>query len=311
MTDDEKKPRPVSRGEKFVTKYGVQAAQTYCGDPGPEKLRIPPPGHFLYDPDSPTTFDEIKVRQIEADGHMIDDVEVWTDPDKGILWVIDGRDRTLAVREVNRRRAAEGREPVLMRLMPLPRGTTEQQAIARIAIKNLHRRVPKPSTYAHHIRMQRKAGFSWEAIAQHLHIETDDAEQWCRKRLPLAYCEPEVIAAFDSGEFPLSAAPHFGGRNAEGGGALDRVEQLALLEQKRGEKQAVKDNPQPRQVPTKVRERVRAALSNGESANLCHQDQMIAEGFAAALAYVAGDEDVLKKWPDIAAIVRAAAEKSS
>lgn len=298
--------RPASKGEKFDTKYGVRAAQVYRGDP--EKLRIPPPGHFLFDPDSPLVFDEIKVQQIDKDGHMTDAIEVWTDPDSKVLWVIDGRDRTLAVREVNRRRKIANREPVELLIKPCPKGTTERDAIARISVKNLHRRVPRASTYAYHIRMQRKAGWSWEAIAQHLHITTDDAEQWCRKRLPLAYCEPEVVAAFDAGEFPLSAAPHFGGRNAEGEGALDREDQLALLVQKRGERQASKDAPAARPLPTKTRERVRAALLNGETANLTFQDKMIAQGVAAALAYAGGDASALDKWPDVAAIARDAAK---
>lgn len=301
-----KKPRTSPTGEKFAPKYGVAATQGYKGDPGPEKLRIPPPGHFLYDADSPTVFDEIKVRQIDADGHMTDPIEVWTDPDNSILWVIDGRDRLLAVREVNRRRAAERREPVEPYLKPLPKIMSEKEVVARISVKNFHRREHRVSSYAMHILAQRKAGWPWEAIAQHLHVKTEDPEQWCRKRLPLAFCEPEVREAFDAGEFRLAVARQFGGGAVDGEGAPNRQQQLALLEEKRQEKLAAKAVPKSKQVNPRARERIRHALSNGETQNLTHVDQMRAEGAAAVLAFVDGDEGALKAWPDVEAIVRGA-----
>lgn len=303
-----KKSRTSQTGEKFASKYKVEATQIYKGDPGADTLLIPPPGHFLYDAAAPTVFDEIKVKQIDADGHMTDAIEVWTDPDVNKMFVVDGRDRLLAVREVNHRRALAGKELVKPHLKPLGK-LSQKEVIARITIKNFHRRPPTPSAYAMHIANQRRAGWDWETVAHHLHITTDDAEQWCKKRLPLAFCEPEVCEAFDAGEFPLSAAPAFGGRNVEGVDALGRKQQLDLLTKRRQEKLAGKDESKPRQVSPKVRERVRAALMNGESANLCHQDKMIAEGVAAALAFVNGDEGALNKWPDIAAIVRMVAEK--
>ena len=304
----EKKARTSPTGEKFASKYKVEATQIYKGDPGPDVLLIPPPGHFLYDAAAPTVFDEIKVKQIDADGHMTDAIEVWTDPDVNKMFVVDGRDRLLAVREVNRRRAKESKELVKPHLKPLGK-LSQKEVIARITIKNFHRRPPTPSAYAMHIASQRRAGWDWATIAHNLHVATDDAEQWCKKRLPLAFCEPEVCEAFDAGEFPLSVAPAFGGRNVEGADALGRQQQLDLLAKRRNDKLAGKDKLKERQASPKVRARIQHALSNGETQNLTHVDQMRAEGAAAVLAYVNGDASALKGWPDIEAIVRAAEKK--
>jgi hypothetical protein len=297
MKKSEKK-RTTSRGPKFSEKYAVSAAQIYKGDPGPDKLVIPPKNHFLYDPSAPTVHDELRVQQIDADGEMTDAIEVWTDPDSDVLYVVDGRARLLDVRECNRRREAEGREPVQPSLRPISR-KEEKDAVARLTIKNFHRRGPTLSAYALNIEINHRAGWSWDRIVQLLHVESEDPEQWCRKRLPLAFCVPEVREAFDSGEFPLGQARHFGGGAVDGSKALGKKEQLALLAQKRAEKQEASEAPKPKQVTPKTRERIRAALSNGVRENLCHQDQMFVEGIVAALAFVDGDVSAFKQWPDI------------
>lgn len=301
----EKKHPRKSRGEKFAPKYGVEEAHIYKFDPGPDKLRIPPRGHPLFDESAPTTFDELSVQEIDRTGTMTDPIEVWTDPDAKILWVVDGRRRLLDIREVNRRRADSGREPVKPLIVPFDK-KEEREAVARIRVKNYYRRAPKLSGMALDIRDLRAQGWSWEDCAKKLHVESDDPEQWCKKRLPLAFCVPEVRAAFDAGEFPLSYAPQFGGRSVDGSAALGKKEQLALLEQKRAEKQVAKDAPKTPSVTPKVRERIRHALSNGVSKTLCHQDQMFAEGIVAALSFVGGDTSAFKRWPDIDAAVREA-----
>lgn len=297
-----KKTDKRSRGQKFNEKYGVSHTQIYRGDPGPDVLRIPGPDHFLYDASSPLIFDEIKVRQIDADGHYRQVIEVWTDPDSGILWVVDGREGLLCVREVNRRRLADGRAPVEPQLQPF--AGDEKEAVARISIRNFHRRTPPPSAYALNIKMQFRAGWPWDRIIEFLHVTSENPEAWCRKYLPLAHCVPEVRAAFDAKEFPLSAALHFGGGKPDGSEALSKKAQLQLLEDKRAGKGAKVDKP--RQMSVKKRERVAHALTNGGSENLCHLDKMIATGVAAGLALASGDTEALDKWPDLAAIVAAA-----
>ncbi len=291
-------------GEKFDVKYGVKAAQIYRHDPGPDMLIIPPPGHFLHDESSPVVVDEQKVAQIDSDGKCSAVIEVWTDKNKGVMYVLDGRETLRTVREVNRRRAAEGREPVDIQLAPQP--LREKEAVAHVAVRNFHRRnVPTHGTYALNIRMQRKAGWSWDKICDFLLIKSDDPEQWCKKRLPLVHVEPEVRQAFDAGEFPLALAPQFGGRSEDGSDAPGRDEQLCILEQKRAEKLAPANKP--RGVPAAARKRIAKAMLNGETAGLCHRDAEAAKVMAATIAYVDGDASALDEWPDVRAIAEKAA----
>jgi hypothetical protein len=286
------------RGLKFTEKYGVESATIYKGAAGSElaALRIPPKNHPLYDPTAPTTFDELRVQQIDADGHMTTPIEVWTDPDKGILWVLDGRGRFLDVEEVNRRRAKEGRELVQPYIVPF-RGD-EKAAIARVRAKNYHRRTPTPSGMGCDILALRRAGWSWEDTARHLHVKTDDAEQWCRRLLPLAFCIPEVQAAFDAREFPLSFARKFARASVEGEDVLSKQEQLDLLARLRAERAAPKPDAKPRFRSGRVRTRVVEQLRQQESGP--------AQLAAAMLAWLEGDDDALAAWPELARIVKAA-----
>lgn len=305
--------RNPKKGETFKEKYLVGRLQIYKDDPGPGTLRIPGPDHFLYDPSSPKTFDEIKVQQIDADGQCSQVIEVWTDPDNGILWVIDGRETLQNIREVNRRRVESGRDPVSMRLAPYTtladKDTEEKEAVAHMVVRNFHRRLPTPSSYALNILVLHRKGFTWERICGLLHIESDDPKQWCKKRLPIAYCVEEVRAVFDSGELPLSKAPKFGGRADDGSWALSKKDQLALLAEEREAKAQPRES---KQVPPSARKRVVAALTNGESESLCHKDAEAAKAIAAALQYVeTGSLKALADWPDVAKIIKSAAAKKS
>lgn len=289
-------------GLKFTEKYGVESATIYKGAGDLESLQIPPKDHVLFDPTAPTTYDPIRVEAIDRDGHMTSPIEVWTDPDAGILWVLDGRGRTLDVTEVNRRRAKEGREPVKPYLVPF--NGDEKAAVARVREKNYHRRAPTTSGLALDLHALRKAGHSWEACARVLHVETDDAEQWGRRILPLAFCVPEVREAVDSGKLSKGAAKKFGGGAADGEKALGKKEQIALLEAMNKEK--VFSPAKPKAVPTKSRERVYAALTNGASEHLDEYNKIVAQAFAAGLAFTNGDTKALKAWPDVAAVIETA-----
>jgi len=299
-TKKAEKPAPVKKGEKFMPKYGVELAQIYKGDV--EKLLIPGPDHPLYDKTAPTTFDELRVQEIDRTGKMNDPIEVWTDPDQGLLWVVDGRGRRLDVTEVNRRRALNGRDPIKPLIINF--AGEEKEAVARVRVMNYHRRIPKPGDMAIDIVALRKAGWSWTDCAAKLHVVVDDAEGWARRLLPLAFCIDEVRAAFDAGEFPRTKAHLFGGKDVEGKDALGKKQQLAKLEELRVEKQAKQDAPKPpRQMAPKARIKVAGALiTSAGGATLSYQDKMIAEGIAAGLALASGDSSALNRWPDLAAI---------
>lgn len=284
-------------GLKFTAKYSVESATIYKGLS--ESLRIPPSGHALYDPTAPTRFDPIRVEAIDRDGKMTTPIEVYTDPDEGILWVLDGRGRFLDVEEVNRRRAADGRELVQPYLVPF--SGDEKAAVARVREKNYHRRSPTASGMALDILALRNAGHTWESCAAALHVETDDAEQWGRRILPLAFCVREVREAIDTGQLSRGAARKFGGGVADGSAALGKKEQLALLEQLLEEK--TREKPATKAVSVKGRERARHALANGETAKLDAANRTVALIVAAALARIDGDTKALKHWPEVSAIV--------
>lgn len=290
--------RSATKGMKFTEKYGVETAQIYKGASGKEldALHIPPKGHPLFDPTAPTTFDEIRVQQIDGDGHMTTAIEVWTDPDKGILWVLDGRGRFLDVQEVNRRRAKEGRELVQPYIVPFH--GDEKAAVARVRAKNYHRRMPTVSGMGCDILMLRKQGFSWDDCARILHVQVEDAEQWGRRLLPLAHCVPEVRAAFDSKELPISMARKFAGSSIDGEDALAPKEQLKKLEELRKVRTFVNEKEngaRPRPRSTKVREKVSSALAESTSS--------AAKLVQATLAWIEGDDGALDSWPDVKRLV--------
>lgn len=295
-------------GMKFTEKYSLETATIYRGNT--DALKIPGPDHPLYDPTAPKKFDKLRVRAIDRDGKMSTPIEVYTDPDNSILWVLDGRGRYLDVQEVNRRRAAEGRELVEPLIVPFP--GDEKEAIARLYEKNYHRRLPSPTSMAIGIRDMRKAGHSWQACAEALHQETDDAEQWARKLLPLAYCIPEVQKAVDDHELPRSAARKFGGGKPDGSAALGRREQLDMLALVTSEKVThdfkKKAGALPKPIAPKARERVREALCNGETAQLKATDKIVARVAAAVIARIGGFENALKEWPEVDAIFEGALE---
>lgn len=290
-----------SRGEKFTEKYGVASATIYRGNP--ESLKIPPRGHVLHDPTAPTAFDEIRVAAIDRDGKMTTPIEVWTDPEKRLLWVLDGRGRFLDVQEVNRRRAAEGRE--LVEPLIVPFDGDEKAAVARVREKNYHRRAPSPSGMAVDLLTLRKQGYTWEACAGILHVETKDAEQWGRKLLPLARCCPEVREAVDAGEIPKSAASKFGGPGEEGTETPPRSEQIEQLEAMRAKRATKPARGRGTALTPANQKRILAALSNGAKAELGMNDTVIASAVAATLARVGGNKEALSAWPKVEAVVEA------
>lgn len=295
------------RGDKFTSKYDVSSATIYKKDPGPGILRIPPPGHVLYDSEAPIAADLLMVKEIDEQGEMKDPVEVWTDPDNDTLWVLDGRSRLLAVREVNRIRAREGRVPVLLYLVPFA-SREERDAVRRMKIKNYHRRIPKPSTYAVDLFALRKRGYTWDDCLHILHVEkVDNAEKWGRRRIPLAHCVPAVRRAVDEGEIPLSMARKFGGGKEDGSARLGDREQEEKLRAYLAERAAPKPPPSASAVTPRGRERLAAALSNGQVSALRAGDREAAEVCRALMARLYGGvPGALARWPSLSELVERA-----
>jgi ParB family chromosome partitioning protein len=289
------------KGQKFTAKYGVKTANIYRATDDTRSVKIPPLDHPLYDASAPTAFDPRRVAAIDRDGTMTDPIEVWTDPDSGILWVLDGRWRWLDVEEVNRRRRESGRDLVEPYLVPFP--GDERAAVARVREKNYHRRVPPISTVAVDLLVLRKRGYSWAQCVDILHQDVGDPDRWGRGLLPLAHCIEEVRAAVDAGYLARGAARRFGGTAPDGSKALGRREQLALLDELLASGRSPGRQPRVASLGPRQRERVRDALTNGVSEHLKGLHRVVAEVVAATLARVGGDAKALKAWPEISSIV--------
>ena len=297
---------PKGADVKFTAKYGVSTANIYKGNP--DSMRIAPPGHKYHDATSSSEHDELLIAAIERYGLMNTPIEVLTDPDNGILWIVDGRRRWLATQEVNRRRAEQGREPVEPYITPFSRKNgsrpSEAEVVARIREKNYHRRVPTVSGMAVDLIAMRDAGCTWQQCIDALHVQSVDPEQWGRKLLPLGRCEPEVRAAVDARQIPRTAARLFGGSAADGSDALGRQGQLDLLAQMIAAKTTEKGSSEARPMTTAARERVVERLSNGAVEKLPEFEQSIARAIVAYECFTTGGiAEALDYLPEIKRLV--------
>lgn len=306
-------------GVKFVKKYRVRLGSAYEADP--DDLVIPPPGHFLHDPDGSEGHDEVRVAAIDKTGKYVGAIPIWSDPDSGKLLVIDGRGNVLDCREVNRRRRARGDEPIGITVSRHP--GTQEEAEDHVAMRNFLRKRPGAAHTAREIMRYHRMGRSWERIAEILGLHVD--EKGLRRMVPLAYCQPEVIAAVEERRIPASFARRFGGRAMNGSSALGREEQIALLESVLAERQEKKAARKAR--PTREgdgnaasasaevesrrtsgeserdqREAVATAFSQG-ARRLDKTEQVVARACASLLRYLNGNPRALDAWPNLKGIV--------
>ncbi len=308
---------------KFVDKYGVSLASTYDADP--EQLLIPPPGHALYDEDGNTTFDEVRVQEIDRVGKCVRIVTVWSDKDANKLYVIAGRGNRFDVCEVNRRRKVRGDVPMKIGFLRFPGSLDE--AVDFVRMENFRRKRPTASHLAREIVRLSKLGRPWGRIAEVLQLD-GESEKQLRARAPLAHCIPEVAAAFDASEFPLRFAKHFGGTKINsddkrvklvnhlvekrGTEALSRDEQLALLEERRknkvkppsegGDDSETVTKVRPL-IPTRQRTTVAERLANRHVNHLKGVDVDGARLIAAYERFAAGDAGALDYVPAIKAVI--------
>lgn len=282
-------------GQKFTDKYDAKLDSLYKIDP--DKLVIPPPGHFLHDPDGNTTFNETRVQSIDAIGRYMGAIPVYADTDTSRLYVIDGRGNVLDCREVNRRRRERGDELIEITVTRFP--GTQEEAEDLVAQKNFLRKRPDLGHRAREIARFRRLGRSWSRVAAILGL--DFGEDYLRAHVPLAYCIPEVCAAVDAGRISLEKAKRFGGEDIEGADALSREEQLELLNKMLNRKPRAKET-QPRMsraVRAAAVEKLTTLVKEDDG-----QDEAVyraALGAAAVLRYLDGDADALDAFPAIKA----------
>lgn len=193
MTTASKQPLEGERGKTFKV--------------DPDSILIPPPGHFLHDPTSPTTASPALVRKIESVGWF--GVATVTKLDSEV-YVLLGRDRTLAVREVNRKRGAAGEPPITIEVQyrTCPDAAT---AVRMMIAENKGRRTMTQATDARYALMLKDSGLTLEMVAEELEVSVATI----RGYLKLADQPAFVLAAVTKGEISVAKARQLVGTNEE------------------------------------------------------------------------------------------------
>lgn len=294
MSKEESDEKRRRGGKKFVDKYGVETAQIYKTKTTTEtsdldKLVIPPPTHALYDPSGNTTFDPLRVKEIDKAGAFYGVIKIWTDPDTDTLYVIDGRGNVHDCREVNRRRKERGAAPISVRFMPVD--CDIQKAREYVTMYNTHRKGPTPSFYGREIHAYKNLGYAWDRICELLHVESENPEQWCRLYYPLAWCVEEVQAAFDTHKLPVAKAKMFGGTAIDGSKRLGDNAQRDLLKKELAKKAAQKSGTAPKPIKTNTASgRLRLAVELVNTKHLSETDRTMVRFIAAYERYISGGE---------------------
>jgi ParB-like chromosome segregation protein Spo0J len=173
----------------------------------PDDVTIAPPGHFLHDPTSPTTPSEGLVRRIETNGWFGSVLVTKLD---GKVYVLLGRERTLAMREVNRRREASGQPP--LPLVAEYRVCPEPAAALRLMVaENKGRRQITQAVDATYARMFAAQGMTPDLIAAELEV----SEATVRRYLKLAEQPKFVLDAVTRGDISVAKAIGLEGSDAE------------------------------------------------------------------------------------------------
>lgn len=183
----------------------------------PNDILIPPPGHPLYDPSSPTKASPDLVKKIEAIGFF--GVVTVTKLD-GRLYALLGRDRILAMREVNIARRDRGEEPLLIEAQH--RVVKDFTLAARmIAAENKTRRkVTQVADAGYAVSMQNQ-GMTHEMIADELKVSLGTV----RNLLRLGAQPDFVLEAVARRELSIGEAKRLEGTDAEKRAAVNAAKE--------------------------------------------------------------------------------------
>lgn len=306
---------PASRhgGQKFTDKYDCKTFQAYESDP--ENLIIPEKDHPLYDADGNTTFDPLRVAEIDRSGSFLGAVIIWSDPDREALYVIEGRGLVYDVREVNRRRLERGDEPIKIKFMRWD-GDLDS-AIEHVRIRNFHRKRPTVSHTGREILSLHRLGKSWTRIAEILHLEGDEAnEKYLRKIAALAFCTKEVTDAVDAGKVSITKARRFSGKKLDGSEALGAEAQVELLEEMLGSPRPTRNRKKLAKGETPdwsmMRDSLVHTLAGARLHRLRSGDEKKDAGLLLAfLDRIKGRKTALDAWPALADLVHEALDPRS
>ena len=185
---------------------GLSQKETYGADGAlsgltfdPDKLVIvEDPAHPLYDERVHDPLEETFIRNVEFHG-IIQPVSISRDPETGIVYVVAGRQRVRAAREVNRRRSERGDPPLFV-------PTTIQKVfdgarLAAVAVsENENRRDDNAMVKARKMAHLESLGHDADAIATHFGVNKLTVENY----LALIGCSKAVHKAVESGTLGIS-----------------------------------------------------------------------------------------------------------
>ena len=187
----------LNHAEKFKH-LGVAKATTYTAPP--EAFKIPPPGHYYYDPSSPTMAPEWMVQnmlEFGADGSVI---EVLMDGDE--MLVKKGRTRVLACLAVNEIRAEKGLPPLVLTYKLADKAKTPRQHRDEMLIENNHRRDRNPVGVAQEIA-EMPPGTPPARVAFLLRIDEEDVPVFAK----INGLDDQIKAAMRDGKLDWRLAP--------------------------------------------------------------------------------------------------------
>lgn len=197
--------------------------------------------------------------------------------------VVDGRQRVLAARLVNKERKAASQMPIVVKC-DVFRGT-EVEAARMIAVLNEHRVPVDARTKAETAAQALKFGASEQQVCNDNNWTKADL----RRYLDLLECVPEVQTAVQEGRLALAAVPKL--RQLE---RADQVEQVAALtaDDKIGPREvaAVVGRAKPEVAAPRMRRRATIEAKAGELAALTSPNRSQA-GMLAALRWVLGESE--------------------
>jgi|GEM_PF-4875880 len=178
----------------------------------PEDVLIPPKGHFLHDPESPTVASEAAVRRMTHRRFGVITVTKIEDA----VYVLLGRERTLAAREVNVRRKAEGLEPIPIacEYMPCP---APSEAVLMMVNENRGRRKVTQVADARYACMLRSQGLDADMIA----AEFECSRGTVRNLLALGEQPEFVLSAVKDRQISASLARKLEGTHADRKAAIE------------------------------------------------------------------------------------------
>ena len=166
----------------------------------PEKLTlVTDKKHHLYDPRVEQEADEGLIASIEFRG-VIEPLVVWKDPETGDVCVLDGRRRTKAAIEANKRLRKKG-QPIKLVKAIVERGDPKA-LLAVMVLANEGRLDPTPSQRAHMAQRLLEQGYTEDVVAIILHCSPSAVKNY----IALLDCPADVRKAVETGKLPATRA---------------------------------------------------------------------------------------------------------